>query len=219
GVTEAMNPANVMFDEPRLVDLAGRERTQRMKPLVEKIVAAVHTHADGAEQSDDITLLAMRVVSYPDAQPITPTRAPDAELALKNRREDLTHLVGWLETIGERSGWPAPFVINLNLALEEWFVNVVSYAFTDSAEHPILFRLWHEGELLRLEIEDDGRPFDPTAQALADTTAGIDQRKIGGLGIHFIRRTMAGMTYRRQGDRNILTLTARLSAPDSHPLS
>ena len=67
--------------------------------------------------------------------------------------------------------------------------------------------------------QDDGRPFDPTAQALADTTAGIDQRKIGGLGIHFIRRTMAGMTYRRQGDRNILTLTARLSAPDSHPLS
>ncbi|HOF08992.1 MAG TPA: SpoIIE family protein phosphatase [Opitutaceae bacterium] len=219
GVTEAMNPANVMFDEPRLVDLAGRERTQRMKPLVEKIVAAVHTHADGAEQSDDITLLAMRVVNYPDAQSVTPTRAPDAELALKNRREDLTHLVGWLETIGERSGWPTPFVINLNLALEEWFVNVVSYAFTDSAEHPILFRLWHEGELLRLEIEDDGRPFDPTAQALADTTAGIDQRKIGGLGIHFIRRTMAGMTYRRQGDRNILTLTARLSAPDSHPLS
>ena len=80
-----------------------------------------------------------------------------------------------------------------------------------TAEHTILFRLWHEGDLLRLEIEDDGRPFDPTAQAIADTAAGLEQRKIGGLGIHFIRRTMAGMTYRRQGDRNILTLIARLA--------
>jgi sigma-B regulation protein RsbU (phosphoserine phosphatase) len=211
GVTEAMNPANAMFDETRLIDLSGRERAQRMRPLIEKIVAAVHTHAAGTEQSDDITMLAMRVAHYPDAKPVEHTRAPDSQLSLRNRKDDLTQLVAWLESLGDQSRWPAPVVINLNLALEEWFVNVVSYAFADTAEHTILFRLWHEGDLLRLEIEDDGRPFDPTAQAIADTAAGLEQRKIGGLGIHFIRRTMAGMTYRRQGDRNILTLIARLA--------
>jgi len=211
GVTEAMNPANVMFDETRLIDLSGRERAQRMRPLIEKIVAAVHTHAAGTEQSDDITMLAMRVAHYPDAKPVEHTRAPDAVLSLRNRKDDLTQLVAWLESLGEKSRWPAPVVINLNLALEEWFVNVVSYAFADTAEHTVQFRCWHEGDLLRLEIEDDGRPFDPTAQAIADTAAGLEQRKIGGLGIHFIRRTMAGMTYRRQGDRNILTLIARLA--------
>jgi sigma-B regulation protein RsbU (phosphoserine phosphatase) len=213
GVTEAMNPANVMFDESRLVDLAGRERAQRMRPLIEKIVAAVHTHAAGTEQSDDITLLAMRVANYPDAKPAAPTRVPDASLDLRNRKDDLSKLVAWIETLGEASAWPAPVVINLNLALEEWFVNVVSYAYADSAEHTVRFRLWNETELLRLEIEDDGRPFDPTLHIQADTAAGLDQRKIGGLGIHFIRRTMAGMAYRRQDDRNILTLTARLAAP------
>ena len=213
GVTEAMNPANAMFDESRLVDLAGRGRAQRMRPLIESIVAAVHTHAAGTEQSDDITLLALRVAEYPDANPAGPARAPDAALDLRNRKDDLPRLVAWIESLGEASAWPAPLVVNLNLALEEWFVNVVSYAFADSAEHTVRFRLWHEGELLRLEIEDDGRPFDPTLHAQADTAAGLDQRKIGGLGIHFIRRTMAGMVYRRQGDRNILTLTARLAAP------
>lgn len=215
GVTEAMNPADEMFDEPRLVELAGRERALKTRPLVEKIVAAVHAHADGAEQSDDITLLALRVAEYPDAKPVAPVRAPDAELALCNRTEDLPQLVGWIETLGENSGWPTPVVVNLNLALEEWFVNVVSYAFADSANHTVRFRLWHEGEFVRLEIEDDGYPFDPTAQAQADTAARLDQRKVGGLGIHFIRRTMAGMAYRRVADRNILTLTARLAAPST----
>ena len=210
GVTEAMNPADAMFDEPRLVELAGRERAQKMRPLVEEIVAAVHAHAAGAEQSDDITLLALRVAEYPDAKPAAPARPPDSELSLPNRPEALPRLVAWIETLGERSGWPAPVVVNLNLALEEWFVNIISYAFADSAEHPIQFRLWLEGELARLEIEDDGRPFDPTAHAHVDTAAGLEQRAIGGLGIHFIRRTMAGMTYHRVNDRNILTLTVRL---------
>ncbi len=213
GVTEAMNPANAMFDESRLVDLAGRGRAQRMRPLIESIVAAVHAHAAGTEQSDDITLLALRVAEYPDANTTGPARAPDAALDLRNRKDDLSLLVAWIESLGEASAWPAPLVVNLNLALEEWFVNVVSYAFADSAEHTVRFRLWHEGELLRLEIEDDGRPFDPTLHVQADTAAGLDQRQIGGLGIHFIRRTMAGMAYRRRGDRNILTLTARLAAP------
>ncbi len=211
GVTEAMDPANAMFDEPRLVALAGAERASRMRPLVEKIVAAVHAHAAGAEQSDDITLLALRVAEYPDANAAAPARAPDAELALPNRQDALPQLVAWIETRAEGSGWPLPVVVNLNLALEEWFVNIVSYAFADSAEHTIRFRLWCDGELLRLEIEDDGRPFDPTAHAPADTAAGLDERKVGGLGIHFIRRTMAGMAYRRVADRNILTLTARLA--------
>jgi sigma-B regulation protein RsbU (phosphoserine phosphatase) len=213
GVTEAMNPASTMFDETRLVELARREHSAPMRPLIEKIVAAVRTHAAGAEQSDDITLLALRVARYPDAKPVGQSRAPDAQLTLRNRREDLSQLVGWLEALGEKSSWPPPLVVNLNLALEEWFVNVVSYAFADTAEHAVHFRLWHEGELLRIEIEDDGRPFDPTAQAIPDTAAGLEQRQVGGLGIHFIRRVMAGMTYRRQGDRNILTLAARIADP------
>jgi anti-sigma regulatory factor (Ser/Thr protein kinase) len=108
-------------------------------------------------------------------------------------------------------------LVNLNLALEEWFVNIISYAFVDAGEHTIHLRLWSDEAWLRFEVEDDGRPFDPTAQAIPDTTAGLEHRQVGGLGIHFIRRVVAGMTYRRQGDHNLLTLTLRLAAPPSAP--
>jgi sigma-B regulation protein RsbU (phosphoserine phosphatase) len=217
GITEAMDPVNAMFGDDGLLALVRREHSAKTRALIEAIVAAVHAHAAGAEQSDDITLLAMRVAHYPDAKPAEPSRAPDAQLTLANRREELDRLVGWVAELSERSAWPAPLVVNLNLALEEWFVNVVSYAFTDTAEHSVHFRLWHEGELLRLEIEDDGRPFDPTAHAIPDTAAGLEQRQVGGLGIHFIRRVMAGMTYRRHGNSNRLTLTARIPTPAPGP--
>jgi phosphoserine phosphatase RsbU/P len=213
GVTEAMNPAFELYGDDRLMELARRERTASTRELIERLVAAIHAHAAGAEQSDDITVLAVRVAQYPNANSAANHREPDASLTLPNRREELPQLVSWLETLGEKHAWPVPLLTNLNLALEEWFTNVVSYAFTDQAEHSIRFRLWIESEILRIEIEDDGQPFDPTAQATPDTSAGIEERPIGGLGIHFIRRTMAGMSYRREGGRNLLTLTACLRPP------
>ncbi len=215
GVTEAMNPANGMYDGAGRIELGWGVGGASMQLLFEKFVAEVQTHAAGAEKSDDITLLALRVTRYPDAGSNEFARAPDSQLTLSNRRDELARLVAWVEAQGEQAAWPAPLVINLNLALEEWFVNVVSYAFTDTTEHGINFRIWNEGELLRIEVEDDGRPFDPTAQAIPDTAAGLEQRLVGGLGIHFIRRVMAGMTYRREGNLNVLTLTARLTDPKS----
>jgi sigma-B regulation protein RsbU (phosphoserine phosphatase) len=215
GVTEAMNPANEMFDEPQLIALAGREHALATRPLIEKIVAAVHLHATGAEQSDDITVLALRLADFPGVRSAGPQRAPDAHLALRNHNDELPRLVGWIETLGEQHAWSPALVLNLNLALEEWFANVLSYAFADAHEHTLHFRLWHEGKLLRIEIEDDGRPFDPTAQATPNTDGTLEQRKIGGLGIHFIRRVMASMSYRRQDGRNLLTLTVAVDVPPS----
>ena len=221
GVTEAMDPANVMFDEPRLLALAAREHAAPTRSLIERIVAAVHAHAAGTEQSDDITMLAVRVAQYPDiaANRLGVRGEPVAQLTLRNQREELAQLVTWLETLGEQRAWPAPLIMNLNLALEEWFVNIISYAFADAGEHTIQFRLWHEDALLRIEIEDDGQPFDPTIRTGPDTSAALEQRQVGGLGIHFIRRVMAGMTYRRQEEHNILTLTARVADPAAAPTS
>jgi anti-sigma regulatory factor (Ser/Thr protein kinase) len=78
-------------------------------------------------------------------------------------------------------------------------------------------RLWRRPGRLCLEIEDDGRPFDPTVHAPPDTNAPLDQRKIGGLGIHFIRQTMDVMSYQRRDNHNVLTLVKVLSDADSSP--
>ncbi|MFA5257481.1 MAG: ATP-binding protein, partial [Opitutales bacterium] len=93
------------------------------------------------------------------------------------------------------------------------FINVVSYAFTDDAPHRIELRLWKTDAQVLVQIEDDGQPFDPCAQASPDTGAGLEQRKIGGLGIHFIRKTMDVMHYCRKGTRNLLTIVKDLPTP------
>jgi sigma-B regulation protein RsbU (phosphoserine phosphatase) len=214
GVTEAMNPAGELFGEEPLVELMRAAPLAAARPCIEAVVRAVHAHAAGAEQSDDITLLAVRVQNYPDATgQHTAAPAPAARLTLANRKEELPRLVAWIDGLEEKFALPPGLAASLNLALEEWIVNIVSYAYLDTAAHVIELRLWHEVDTLRIEIEDDGRPFDPTAQAAPDTAAPLEQRRIGGLGIHFIRKTMDGMSYHRRDDHNVLTLLKRIT-PD-----
>lgn len=217
GVTEAMNPVNVMFEESGLIEYIRRESHQKAKLFIQNLGCAVQTHASGAEQSDDITALAVRYRAITTTKEglcrleIAPTRKPDATLSLKNRMEELTRMTNWIEEQGAAFALPPPLVMNLTLVLEEWVVNVISYAYADKSEHIIELRLWREKGELQFEIEDDGRTFDPTVQADADTTLSIEHRKIGGLGIHFIRKTMNRFTYRRCNEHNIVTLVKNIS--------
>jgi sigma-B regulation protein RsbU (phosphoserine phosphatase) len=215
GVTEAMSPADVMFGEADLLAYLRREGQQPAKPLLEGLGRAVHTHAAGAAQSDDITALAVRYL----AEPINPdgkpgaevaARAPDAKLSLSNHLEELARLTAWIEELATALTLSAELAGNLNLSLEEWVVNVISYAYEDQADHAIELRLWREPGELRITIEDDGRPFDPTAQAEVDTTLALEHREIGGLGIYFIRKTMDQFAYRRESGHNIVTLVKKL---------
>ncbi len=217
GVTEAMNPDNQLYGDARLIEFVKREGYLCAKPLLEALGNDVRAHAAGAPQSDDITALAVRFREAPaeaeasdDYQSAEPPREPDATLVLRNTLEDLPRLAEWCESLGVSGLAPDPLRSSLNLALEEWVVNVISYAYTDEAEHVITIRLWRDQHELLCVIDDDGRPFDPTAQAEADTTLALEHRRIGGLGIHFIRNTMDRFTYRREDGRNIVSMAKRL---------
>ena len=61
-----------------------------------------------------------------------------------------------------------------------------------------------------VEMEDDARPFDPTQPTTIDLTADLQHRKIGGLGLHFVRRAMDEMTYRRTDRHNRLRMKKRI---------
>ncbi len=218
GVTEAMNPDHGMFGEDGLLEHLRRDGHLKAKALLEGLGKAVHAHAAGAAQSDDITALAVRYCARrarPEGEPSSPTileAPPDVVLSLRNHLDEIPRMAAWLEEQAGPLRIPEAIVGTINLALEEWVVNVISYAFTDQAEHRIELKLWREPDELRMAIEDDGCPFDPTAQAEADTTQALEHRQIGGLGIHFIRKTMDRFSYRREGHRNIVFLSKRIEA-------
>ncbi|MFA5257269.1 MAG: SpoIIE family protein phosphatase, partial [Opitutales bacterium] len=160
GVTEAMNPREEMYGEDRLREIAAAHNKSEAQQMIRAIAEAVRTHADGEEQSDDITMLAVRSKARAlDPLPNLPDRGPDTCVALANRKEDLNVLVSWLEAAGESLALDPAIVMALNLALEEWFINVVSYAFSDDAQHRIEMRLWKTDTQVLIQIEDDGQPF------------------------------------------------------------
>lgn len=91
----------------------------------------------------------------------------------------------------------------LNLVLEELLTNVVNHGYRDHVGGPIILRLSKEGPNVVGEIVDAGRAFDPTTLPEPDTEASLDDRQIGGLGVHLSKTMTAGLTYARIGDQNV----------------
>ena len=95
----------------------------------------------------------------------------------------------------------------VNLAVDELLTNTISYGYHDDGEHRIDLSLRLQGGTLIVEIADDGRAFDPLQAPEPDLGAPLEKRNVGGLGIYLVRKTMDGVAYRREGGRNVVTLT------------
>ena len=107
----------------------------------------------------------------------------------------------------------------MNLALDEVVTNVIRYAHDDGRQHPIVVRLALEQGVLTAQVEDDGRAFNPLDAPVPDIGAGIDDRPIGGLGIHLVRSVMTSVEYRREDGRNVLTMKKRLLGAGCLPVT
>lgn len=124
-----------------------------------------------------------------------------------NDLKELEKIAANIESFAELEGVSPATVHAFNLCLDEIFTNIVSYAFDDGARHKVFLELVREGADVVATIHDDGRPFNPLEEAKApDLDADIEDREIGGLGIFFVREMMDAVAYRRDGDRNLLTL-------------
>lgn len=97
----------------------------------------------------------------------------------------------------------------LNLSLEEVITNIIKYAYDDNDEHIILVRLYINRGQVYIEVEDDGRPFNPLEVEPPDIHKPIEERPIGGLGIHLVKNHMDSLDYIRNGDRNLLIMTKK----------
>ena len=146
------------------------------------------------------------------SEPATESAQHRAELALGNDLSELERLGALVADLGVRCAWPAGIAHELELALDEIVTNVISYAYDDDGRHEILVRFAASADCVSVDVEDDGRPFDPTTAPAPAIDATIDDRPIGGLGWHLVRSVVDTLAYRREGRRNIVTITKRLAA-------
>ncbi len=133
------------------------------------------------------------------------------EIRLANQLPEIHRLSGEIEAFAERNTLPAGVVYQVTLALDELITNIVSYGYEDDDAHEIVVRLTLDADVLMTELIDDARAFNPLAEAAApDLDADVDARRIGGLGVHFVKTMMNAVEYARVDGRNTLTMMKKV---------
>ena len=205
GLTEAMNPVRQQFTLNRLMTILGNSTELSPEELLTRMSDEVRRFAAGAEQSDDLTMMAIRYTPRKEEAIL------DETLNLKNDVRQVKQLNEFIKSVTERLCMDASLAKKLRLAVEEAVVNVIDYAYPSGTEGDISVRAMANDQRLKLIISDEGTPFDPTEKALADTTLSAEERPVGGLGILLVRKLMDSINYERIDGKNVLTLRKYLT--------
>ena len=134
------------------------------------------------------------------------------ELRLANNLAALADLADRVERFGVEHRLPASVVNALNVALDEAVSNAINHGYDAGVGGEIAVRLRRRPDSVLVEVEDDGRPFDPLQAPPPDLTLPLEQRPVGGLGIHLIRNLMDELSYARVGGRNVLKMAKHLAS-------
>jgi len=127
-------------------------------------------------------------------------------LTIANTLPSLPPLTAAVNQFLEQQAAPHDAIFRVNLVIEEIVTNIIKYGYDDTAPHTITLDLALSPESIRLQLQDDGHPFDPLKTPEPDLNLPLDQRKIGGLGLHLVRETVSRIAYRRENGANILEM-------------
>ena len=141
---------------------------------------------------------------FPDTDGATP------RLTLVNDLRQVSLLTGFVDRVREEYDLAPALAARINLALEEAVCNVIMYAYPEGTAGTMDLDAVREGNQLRFTLADRGKAFDPTAVPEANLSASLEDRPIGGLGIHLVRSIMDGIRYERRDGKNVLTLIINL---------
>lgn len=204
GLNEAENNNHEQFGDGRILAVEQDAYNLSAQEQIDKMTQAVKMHVNGAEQNDDMTMLSIKYVYQHDEQ------AKSRHLILKNQVEELNKLPEFVDTVCEEAGIDMVLIASLNLALEEAATNVVLYAYGKNEGEVDIEAVYTE-KYLKFILTDTGVAFDPTQKEEVDTTLSVEERQIGGLGIHLVRQIMDSVNYERINGKNVLTLIKRLN--------
>lgn len=186
GVTEAVDVNNHLYGEMRLEKvLSNAEGTAQ--ELCEIVHKDIDQFVEGAEQSDDITMLCVKinddhVVKYH----ITPDQV------------SVEKILGSVETTLHNWDISQKICHKVQIVVDELYSNIVLYS---GAENVTV--LIQNGEKhVVLALEDDGKPYDPTKEENPDINLGLEDRKIGGLGIFMVKKLTEEMKYTYEDKKN-----------------
>ena len=208
GLTEAMDSDKELFRMERVNEVASKalaQQQQEPRQLIAQMTEAVHEFVGDAEQSDDLTMMA---IQYIKQQSDVKMRK---RIVLPNDTQEVPKLNAFVEEVCQTVGFDDMANMQIKVAVEEAVVNVMKYAYPPGMHGDVTIEAASNDVRLKFTIIDSGAPFDPTVQSEVDTTLAAKDRKIGGLGIHIMRQNMDSINYERIDNLNVLTLRKKIN--------
>ena len=118
-------------------------------------------------------------------------------------------VMAFVDELLEENNCPFRAQMQIEISLEEMFVNIAHYAYPDGdgwAE--VHVRVTDKGA--EITLVDGGIPYNPLDKEDPDVTLSAEDRQVGGLGIFLVKKTMDAMEYERLNDRNIVTIRKKI---------
>jgi len=125
---------------------------------------------------------------------------------LSNRLFELETLNKKIDKFAAQVGIPNKCKFEIHLVLEELFTNITCYGCREDKEHWVHVSISCENDIVTIQIEDDGIPFNPLEFEKPNLKSSVEDREIGGLGIHLVKHYTSDCVYERRGNKNILIL-------------
>ena len=205
GVNEAFNTDEEIYGNARLEEFLASHADLHPRRLLRAMRAELIGWANGADQSDDVTMLALKFGIPPEH---------GASLVTEADLDNFEQVEGFVRRQLDETGCSAKVANQVLIAVEELVVNVCSYAYQDAPpDEPqplrIHFTSSNHPNAIVIEIADDGKPFDPLERDDPKQPKDIMEAEIGGLGLHMTRKLMDEMEYVREGKANVTIITKR----------
>ncbi len=207
GVTEALNPDLELFGDERLEQIMKSDGIKKKTPkeILELVSGEIKAFANGAEQADDITMLALHYINADRKE-----KMKWSQLRVDADKNEWNKVCSILEEQLETAGCGMKEQTQIIMAAEEIFVNIASYAYEEDGYIDIKTRLKDTGEY-QLLFEDSGVPYNPLEKQDPDVSLGANEREVGGLGIYLVKKTMDSVEYKYKDEKNTLMLTKKIN--------
>ncbi len=201
GIYEYRDAADEQFGEARVEAILRDHQDQPMAALSARLLDAVRTFARGAPQEDDMTVVLVK-------------REPAATAAFRRSFDALQALFDFTAGFFARHRVDPALLPTVDLAVEEFFTNMVKYSLGGGAEVRVDIATIPGGVEVTL-TDYDVEPFDVTAAPAVDVDVPVEQRRPGGLGLHLVRRMLDRIDYDYSPDIRVSRITFRKTTSGS----
>ena len=203
GLTEAMNAKHQQFGLQRVIETIASHHDEAPQQLLDALTSATSHFVGNAEQSDDLTLFAVRYT------PAVKETILSQELTVENDLSHVSQVNDFVTGFCDKLNLDKSLATNMRLAIEEAVVNIINYAYPKGEKGDIDIVASATSDAIEWKITDNGVAFAPTDAPDVDTSLSAEDRQIGGLGIFLVRQLMDTINYERIDGKNVLTLTKR----------